>query len=401
MKNTKKFFLALGLITLTLALLAANSVHAIEVTATVPVGSSPMAAVYDSGKGEVFVANSGSNSISVISDANDSVVATIPLPSGSLNPNDLAYDPNKGEILVLNNPGGVLSIFSHLSSTISMISDTTDTIVTTITLGFNNVVGICYDSNKGDIVVTSQNPGGPVSFISDTSDGVVSTVLVGGHPQGIVYDSGMGETFVSTEGDTNSWISVIPDNSNTVVANVTVQNVPLGLAYDFGKGEIFAASVPTPELNQLINPEVGVYVISDQTDSVVTSVPMPTGTVRLAYDSEQGEIFVTYAGDSNIVSVISDRSNSVVANVTVANTQLQGLCYDSAKSEIFVTNPSNATVTVISDSSVPAANATPTTVPSSPSVPELSFQVLLIAMVATGIITAAFCSLKKTNNRLF
>lgn len=401
MKNKKKFFLALGLMTLILALLGANSVHAIEVTATVPVGSSPTAAVYDSGKGEVFVADSGSNSVSVISDVNDSVVATIPLPSGSLSPNDLAYDSNKGEILVLNNPGGVLSFFSSLSSTISVISDSTNTIVTTITLGFNNVVGICYDSNKGDIVVASQNPGGPVSFISDTSDSVVSTVLVGGHPQGIVYDSGMGETLVSTEGDTNSWVSVIPDNSNTVVANVTVENVPLGLAYDFGKGEIFAASVPGPELDQLVNPNVGVYVISDQTDSVITSVPMPTGTIRLAYDSKQGEIFVTYAGDGNTVSVISDSSNSVIANVTVANTPLHGLCYDSSKSEVFVTNYSNATVTVISDSFAPSPTTTPTTMPSSPSVPELGFQVLLIAMVATGTIIAVLGSLKKANKRLF
>ncbi len=358
-------------LTLFSILLAANSVHAIEVTATVPVGSAPNAAVYDSGRGEVFVANAGSNSVSVISDANNSLIATIALPSDSPSPSDIAYDSITGEIFVVNNP--VDNFFA--SSTISVITDTTNSIVTTINLGFNNVVGICYDLNMRDIVVASQNPGGPVgpvTFISDSSYSVASTVNVGGHPQGIVYDSDKREIFVSTEGDTNSWVSVIPDYSNTVIANVTVQNVPIGLAYDSGKGEIFLASVGTPEL---VNPESGVTVISDQTNTVVASIPMSEGTVNLAYDSKQGLIFVCHAGENNVVSVILDSNNSVIANVTVENSTLWGLCYDSAKSEIFATNPYNATITVISDQ---LATTAPTTTPSStPTVPEFPTLIIL------------------------
>jgi len=44
-----------------------------SVVATVNVGSSPDGAAYDSGQGEVFVANFGSNTVSVISDAPVSV----------------------------------------------------------------------------------------------------------------------------------------------------------------------------------------------------------------------------------------------------------------------------------------------------------------------------------------
>lgn len=366
------------------ALSVVNAVHAIEVTATIPVGSGPMGAVYDSGKAEVFVANSDSNSVSVISDANNSVVATIPLSSGALNPSDLAYDSGKGEIFVVNNPGEL----SFSSSTISVISDSTNAIVATITLGFNSVVGISYDSANGEMFVASQYPGGPVSIISDASNSVVSTVLVGGHPQGIVYDSGLGEMFVSIEGDTSSWVSVISDISNTVVANVTVENIPLGLAYDSGKGEIFVASVPNPELDQLVNPTVAVLVISDQTNTVVASVPMPTTTVRLVYDSKQGEIFATYAGYSNTVSVISDGNNTVIANVTVANSALQSLAYDSFKSEIFVTNPSNNTVSVISDSPLPSITPSPTSSASpSPTVPEFGSPDLILVLTAVAAVT--------------
>ena len=47
----------------------ANSVHAIAVTSTITVGTSPTGVAYDSAKGEVFVANTGYNTVSVISDS--------------------------------------------------------------------------------------------------------------------------------------------------------------------------------------------------------------------------------------------------------------------------------------------------------------------------------------------
>ena len=48
-------------------------------------------------KGEIFKANIASASVSVISDSNDTVVATIPVGS---NPFYLGYDSGKGEIFV-------------------------------------------------------------------------------------------------------------------------------------------------------------------------------------------------------------------------------------------------------------------------------------------------------------
>ena len=51
--------------------------HAQAVVATVSVGSAPDAAAYDSSKGEVFVANGGDDTVSVVSDATNHVVTTV------------------------------------------------------------------------------------------------------------------------------------------------------------------------------------------------------------------------------------------------------------------------------------------------------------------------------------
>jgi YVTN family beta-propeller protein len=67
------------------------------VIATLDVGDDPQGIAYDSGKGEMFVANYVSNTVSVISDSNNIVIATV---NGTSYPQDLAYDSGKSEVLV-------------------------------------------------------------------------------------------------------------------------------------------------------------------------------------------------------------------------------------------------------------------------------------------------------------
>src|SRR2546426_11350730 len=85
-------------------------------------GAAPFAVAYDGGKGEVFVANPGgaaSNSVTVISDATNAVVAIIPVGS---NPQGVAYDGGKGEVFVANSAG-------MGANTISVISDAANTVL--------------------------------------------------------------------------------------------------------------------------------------------------------------------------------------------------------------------------------------------------------------------------------
>jgi DNA-binding beta-propeller fold protein YncE len=130
MENLKKTSAILILITIVLAMSAANAVYALGVTATVTVGNLPGAMAYDSAKGEIFVANegvaAGTSTISVISDSNNTAVATIPVEA----PFGVAYDSGKSEIFVTN------TLFEHsllnpttnfISNTVSVISDSSNT----------------------------------------------------------------------------------------------------------------------------------------------------------------------------------------------------------------------------------------------------------------------------------
>jgi YVTN family beta-propeller protein len=82
------------------------------VVTTVVLGDHPYGVGYDSGAGQVIVANQYSNDVSVFTDATNTVVATVEVGNY---PVWVVYDSAKGEIFIPN----------LLSVTVSVISDGT------------------------------------------------------------------------------------------------------------------------------------------------------------------------------------------------------------------------------------------------------------------------------------
>jgi len=158
--------------------------------------------------------------------------------------------------------------------------------------------------------------------------------------------------------------SPIVVRGQSIVAMVGVGDVPLGLACDSGKGEVFVAN----------SNGTNVSVISDATNALVANVRVeaePTGheagtrLLGIAYDPSKGEVFVANNGDylPNTVSVISDATNTVVATVNVGYGPA-GVVYDSGKGEVFVANSGDNTVSVISDAALVPEFPSPYAVPS-------------------------------------
>jgi YVTN family beta-propeller protein len=308
-----------------LALSATTTAHVVGVIATIRVGSEPYAVAYDSGKGEIFVTNIHDTSVSVISDSNNTVVATIPVgyfPSG------VAYDSGKDEVFVANVAGSG-------EARVSVISDINNTVIANIPLHYVVIssteltvtAGVAYDSGKDEVFVAN-NLAGTVSVISDSNNTVVATIPVGDHPLGVAYDSGKGEVFVANNND--GTVSVISDSNNTVIATIPVGLAPAWVAYDAGKGEVFVTN----------SGDNTTSVISDSTHTVTATIPVGGSPQGVAYDSGKGEIFVaTNRGNylNGTVSVISDITNTVTETIP-AGIGPYGVAYDSGKSEIFVTN---------------------------------------------------------------
>jgi hypothetical protein len=155
--------------------------------------------VFDSAKGTVFVGNkdsSGNSTVSVISDNDHTVIATVGVGIG---PGNLAYDPRKGQIFV------------PCDQQVSIISDETNTLVDTQN-GYAGVSG-AHDAANGISFYSGFKDGTAVVWVvSDSTHEVIAnlTLLKGGVSYDIVFDSEKG---VAYAGDGNVTVYAISDSS--------------------------------------------------------------------------------------------------------------------------------------------------------------------------------------------
>jgi thermopsin len=269
------------------------------VVANIPVQEEPNGLVYDPGNGEVYVADENSNNVSVIDGT--TVVATVPVGS---EPFAVTYDPANAEIFVVNTG----------SANVSVISDTTDQVVANVAVG-TNPTGAAYDPANGDVYVANLMSDN-VSVISGSTTTVVATVTgLGTEPYDPVYDDGNGEVYVTNL--VSGAVSVINGNNVTATIPLGPYSAPRNIVYDAAEGELF---VTLASAN-------AVSVIRDSDNTVVATIPVGDQPIGLAFDSSNGNAYVANVFSNN-VSVVSSATNTVVATIPVGTYPL-GVAYDS------------------------------------------------------------------------
>jgi YVTN family beta-propeller protein len=289
-------------------------------------GLGPAAVAYDAGTHEIFSADFGSNTVTVIDDRTNIPVTSIPVGNG---PAELAYDGGRGELFVAN----------QYSGTVSVLSDSTNTVVATIGVG-SAPNGVAYDPALGEVFVANGGSNN-VSVISDSNNSVVTSIGVGNTPQGLALDSARNAVFVANE---NSWnMSVISTTNNTVVANFLVNTnvsvgyygLPIAVAYDPARAEIFVADYATSN----------VTVLNDSTYAVVATVPVGIAPAALAYDNTTAEVYVANQYSRNL-TVINDSSNLPAFSIPVGQGPV-GVVYDGGTSSIYVANSAKNLLNVV------------------------------------------------------
>ncbi|MCW4018724.1 MAG: YncE family protein [Candidatus Bathyarchaeota archaeon] len=419
--NTQRFLAAIIILTLCGAFLAVGMFveraganlpdlttvsSSLEVVVAIEVGLSPTGVVYDSGKGEMFVANSGSR-VSVISEDSNKVIANITVGA---NPTGMAYDSVHGRIFVANTD----------DNTVSIISDSNNTVVATVPVWGIQPKGIAYDSVR-NLMFVANCVSNTVSVISGNNNTVIATINVGDKPVGVAYDSGKDLIFVANSQSPASdsgpgTVSVISPSKVVasypgtptdvpVVATIDVQGRPTEITYNSGRGEIFA----------------GRLVISDENNSVVASLSAPQASpYSVAYASDKSIVF--YGGPGNELNLtvwaVSDETNEVIATLDLGyQGGSSGMAYNPTTEVLYVAKGwqplgSPGLVFAISVSSLPSAfplptaSATPDSTPlsdsainPSPSVPELAPTALLFLIAAVSLAVIARSKLREETSR--
>ena len=154
------------------------------------------------------------------------VIATIRIGWSGYSPEALATNPATNRIYVAN--GG--------SDNVSVIDGAIDALVATVPVG-DSPGGVAVIASTNRIYVSNNNN---VSVIDGDSNAVVATVPVGSFPSGVAANPSTNRIYVANWGSNN--VSVIDGATNAVVATVPVGSDPDGVAVNPNTNRIYVAN---------------------------------------------------------------------------------------------------------------------------------------------------------------
>ena len=308
----------------------------------------------------VYVANYFGNTVSVISTATNSVVATIAV-GGS--PSGIAVTPNGQYLYVSNLTGdGSGSSTDPLASSVSVISTTTNSVVSTIGLYDSGPAGLAM-SPAGDYVYVANDLSASISIISTATNTVVQTftnlpapnsttfnpVSVGVEPDGKYvyfgeanYGQYIGLLSVSSSGPSSDTFSILGGvytqqiagfafNSTTAVAiqgnfSSSAEYFPWGHTAISPAASVVGLANPSAVA---VSPDGSTFYITNANNSTVSVVPAssissntnglvtPPASIQVGYGATlDGIVVVSITKNTNTITVSTSAPTNAVVGAT-------------------------------------------------------------------------------------
>src|SRR5215471_13898288 len=164
-----------------------------------------------SANGNIYIANSGTNNVSVIPSTQNSVTTVVNVGT---QPVMVASNVNGNKAYAINNG----------SNNVTVIGTQDNSVITTIAVGSNPIWGVM--SNDGNDVFIVNQGSGTVSVIDTALDKVITTITVGASPNFAFYDNVRKRVYVTNSG--GNTVSVI--KADSIDLSASPQILPVKLA---------------------------------------------------------------------------------------------------------------------------------------------------------------------------
>jgi YVTN family beta-propeller protein len=264
------------------------------VAATVPTGASPYFAAVNATTNMIYVANTSSNNVTVINGATNTVVATV---SAGATPFAVAVNPASNQIYVANETG----------NTVTVIDGPTNTVVATVSVG-STPFALAVNPATNQIYVMNVISNN-VTVINGATNTVAATVPVGAYPQFLAVNLLTNQIYVASVNGNN--VTVIDGASNAVAATLSAGWTPFAIGVNPTTGVFYVANsnssnvtVFTPNVTQTIPLTTTIAAVADsqtvsQTNIFQTRNPSPQFTVAVnsVYTSTS-----VYSSNSNAIN---------------------------------------------------------------------------------------------------
>ena len=252
------------------------------VTATVPVGTTPTSVVLADGK--LYVANHGSNTVSVVDPTSYAVTGTIPAGAS---------------VYGLASDSGFVYTTDYGANTSSIIDTTTNSIVATVPVGAGPASVLVAN---GHAFVTNE-AGGTVTIYNTSSRTVTDTLAVGGFPFGLAVAGG--KVYVSNLHPSLPQLDVIDVATRVLETPITVP----------GNSRFIAASAGYVYLNIEGSPANTMVRVNTANPASQTLVSLPVLPTGIAVNDDS--VFISSYGDDRVL-VLDKATLTVAHTISVA-----------------------------------------------------------------------------------
>jgi YVTN family beta-propeller protein/VCBS repeat-containing protein len=288
---------------------------------TTMVGTSPLGVAVSPTK--TYVANSASNTVSVI-DRSTSSVATIAVVN---TPMAIALSPDGSRAYVAGN------------NAVSVIDTATNAIVRTVATNGGQCNGIAVSPNGQQVYVTNTaNNTVSVIKVNTGVPKVIATIKVGSTPAGVAVSPDGKRVYVANW-SSNS-VSVIATATYAVVATIAVGPNPFGVAVSPDSSRAYVSNFGSNNVSVIST--VG-------TPAVVSTVAVGAQPYGISISPDGSLLYAANGNDT--VSVINTKTNTVVRTVTVDSapkTNTHGIAVSPDGRQIYVADKSDSAVRVLS-----------------------------------------------------
>jgi YVTN family beta-propeller protein len=309
-----------------------------------------------------YVPNQGSNNVSVIDVATDSVVTNL---RAGISPVRVAIHPNNEKVYVANigsdrvtpinttnnsvgrfiivgdSPAEILispdgsQVYTPnaQSSDVTVINTVTESVITNLPAGYNCRAIQWVTNSIGSHVYVANQGAGTVTIIDPQSLTVDRTVAVGGGPRRLAVTPDGTRVYV-TNYQTDD-VSVIDALTRTKVGTIPVGDAPRGVAVTPNGEEIWVTNLQGNSIS----------IISRATETVVTNLPagILPWTVIFNYDGTRA--YILNSGNYN-VSLFDVPTRQLIKTIPVGNGCFWAE-FNADGTKLYVTNPPEGTVSVI------------------------------------------------------
>ncbi len=288
------------------------------------VGSDPDAIAFDGTNGYLYVANSGSDNVSVIDGSTDRVVGSVTVGS---DPDSITYDPVSGDLYVANSG----------SSNVSVLDGATDQVVGSVPVG-QVPSATAYDAADGYLYVANYFSD-YLTEINTVTNQPVGTIPVALEMDAIAYDGATERVYAASYGLIA--MTVLNGVTGQVVGRVGVGINPDAIALDPANGFVYVADFGSDNIT----------VVNGATDRTVASIPAGLLPSAVVANTLNGYLYVTNFASENL-TVIDDATEEVVGSLPVGSNP-DGVAYDPSNGYVYVANSASDNVTVADPATLP------------------------------------------------